>query len=253
MPNVDRHPAGALCWIELATSDQDGAKGFYRAVFGWSPNDNPIGSGEVYTIFRLNGRDAAAAYRKTDVPPHWMLYIAVDNADETVNRIKEAGGTVIAGPFDVMDFGRMAVAQDPTGAYFSVWQAKSHAGIRVEGDPNTLCWADLNTPDRERARDFYTKVFGWEIGPGEKEHEDYWHIQNSGRFIGGIPPCRQTGAPPHWLIYFAASSCDATAEKARAAGARFYMEPTSMPDVGRLAVLADPQGAAFAIFEPAKK
>src|SRR5262249_15187281 len=131
MPNIEKHPAGSFSWIELGTTDQNAAKSFYSSVFGWEVNDSPIGPNEVYTIFKLDGRDPAACYTlrpeqaQNGVPPHWMIYVTVDSADDAVNRAKELGANVMAGPFDVMEFGRMAVIQDPTGAIFSVWQAKS--------------------------------------------------------------------------------------------------------------------------------
>ena len=79
MSHIDSHPPGSFCWIELATLDQFAAKSFYSALFGWTPFDTPMGPGEVYTIFRLEGRDAAAAYtmrpeqRSLGIPPNWML------------------------------------------------------------------------------------------------------------------------------------------------------------------------------------
>lgn len=257
MPQVDKHPPGDFCWIELGTTEQNAAKNFYAALFGWTPNDMDMGPNGVYTIFRLNGRDSAAAYtmgqedRALNMLPHWNLYIAVDNADATVDKAAELGGKVLAPAFDVFDAGRMAVIQDPTGAVFTVWQAKKNAGIGVVRDPGTFCWADLSTPDPERARQFYSGLFGWQLEAGEKDPSGYLHIKNSGRFIGGIPPVqhRDPNTPPHWLIYFAVADVDATAAKAKQMGARFYVEPISMEGVGRMAVMADPQGAVSAIFK----
>src|SRR5579864_9228134 len=129
MANVSNHPAGSFCWIELATSDQEAAKKFYSSLFGWSANDNPMAPGDFYSIFRLNGHDSAAAYtlrkeeREQHVPPHWNLYIAVDSADDSVDKAAKLGGAVLSPAFDVMDVGRMGVIKDPTGAVFCVWQA----------------------------------------------------------------------------------------------------------------------------------
>jgi predicted enzyme related to lactoylglutathione lyase len=141
MTNIDKHPAGSFCWIELATSDQAAAKNFYGSIFGWTPNDMPMGPSDVYTIFKIDDRDAGAAYtlrpdqRAQHVPPHWMLYILVESADSSAAKATQLGGKVIAGPFDVMDFGRMAVIQDPTGAYFCLWQAKQNTGNGIAGRP----------------------------------------------------------------------------------------------------------------------
>jgi uncharacterized protein len=255
MPNVDNHPAGEFCWVELGTTDQTAAKTFYTTLFGWTPNDMPMGPGEVYTIFRLEGRDAAAGYqlnpeRQPGVPPHWLIYIAVTNADEAAARVTQAGGKVVVPPFDVSDAGRMSVVQDPTGATFSVWQPNKNQGIGIEGVDGTFCWADLMTPDAQRAGKFYAEVFGWQFSPGE-QHPDYLHIKNGEKFIGGVPVgSLQPGVPPHWLLYFQTSNCDASAAKATGLGARIYYGPTTMEGVGRWAVGSDPQGAVFSLFQP---
>src|SRR5258708_26242582 len=139
MANIDKHPVGSFCWIELGTSDQNAAKGFYTSLFGWTFNEFPMGPQEVYTIFRLQDRDAAAAYtlrpeeRAQGVPPHWNLYVEVDNADQSAAKAAELGGTVLAPAFDVMDVGRMAIVQDPTGAVIQVWQSRKASGIGIAG------------------------------------------------------------------------------------------------------------------------
>jgi len=256
MPAIDKYPPGAFVWVELGTTDQAAAKNFYASLFGWNANDMPMGPGDYYTIFRLDGRDAAAAYtlnpeRSGGAPPHWMLYISVASADDAAARAAQVGGKVVAPPFDVFDAGRMAVVQDPTGATFSLWQPKANQGIGIAGVDGTLCWADLMTADILRARQFYADLFGWEIAPGQNDPSGYLHIKNGEAFIGGIPPAGlQPGVPPHWLLYFLASDCDGAAAKAKSSGAKIHYGPTTMEGVGRWAVAADPQGAVFAIFQP---
>jgi hypothetical protein len=258
MRKIDQHKAGSFSWVELATTDQAAAKAFYAALFGWTPDDSPIGPDELYSMFRLEGRDTGAAYtlrkeqRAQGVPAHWGIYVAVESAEVSAKRAAELGGTVLAPPFDVFDYGRMAVVQDPTGATFSLWQPKTHAGIGIAGADGTLCWADLSSPDPASAAKFYSGLFGWRIAAGEHDPSGYLHIANGEDFIGGIPPAdrRDPKVPPHWLVYFLTSDCDATAAKAKGLGARFHLEPTTVEHVGRMAVLADPQGAGFAIFQP---
>jgi len=254
MPHVDKHAPGDFCWIELATTDQNAAKQFYGSLFGWIANDMPMGPDSFYTIFRLDGRDSSAGYTLTpqetgqNAPPHWNLYIAVENADDAANKAVGLGAKLLAPAFDVFDAGRMAVLQDPTGAIFTVWQAKKNAGIGIKDDPGAFCWADLNTPDRARAKEFYSALFGWTILPGEgKDDSGYLHITNGEKMIGGIPPTQP--GPPHWLIYISVADVDASSAKAKELGAKFYLEPMSMEGVGRMAVLADPQGALFAMFK----
>jgi len=260
MANIEKHAPGNFSWIELATTDQTAAKDFYAKIFGWSFNDYPTGPNEVYTLFQVEGRDAAAACTlrpdqlSHGVPPHWNLYVAVQNADATAARAAELGGKVLAPPFDVFDSGRMAVVQDPTGASLCVWQPNKHPGTGITGADGTLCWADLNTRDRERAAEFYSGLFGWQIMKEDEAPEhNYWHIKNGEEFIGGLPPGapQKPGAPAHWLAYFTVSDCDATAAEAKNLGAKLYMPPTDFEHVGRISVIADPQGAVFAIFKAA--
>jgi predicted enzyme related to lactoylglutathione lyase len=258
MPRIEKHPPGAFSWIELATTDQNGAKTFYTSLFGWEVIDNPMGPNEVYTMFKLQGAYTGAAYtmpaeqRSQGVPPNWMIYVATASADQSVARAAELGGKIIAPAFDVFDFGRMAVLQDPTGALFSIWEAKQHHGMGIAGEPGTFCWADLSTADVDTAKRFYEGLFGWQIAPGEKDTSGYLHIKNGDNFIGGIPPSkfRDPNVPPHWMIYIMVSDCDSTAAKAKELGGAIHMPPSTMENVGRMSILADPQGAVFALFQP---
>lgn len=262
MANVEKHAPGEFCWIELATTDQAAAKKFYGSLFGWNAMDIPIGPDALYTIFQLEGRAAAAGYamRPQDTGmqagaparPHWKLYVAVANADEAVKRTAQLGGKAFAPAFDVGESGRMAMLQDPAGAAFCVWQAKQNPGIGIAGVPGTLCWADLTTPDQERAKSFYSGLFGWELVTGEKDFSGYLHIKNGEQFIGGLPPV-PTPMPAHWLAYFLVSNMDATVAQAQAQGAAVRIPAMSLKDVGRFAVIGDPQGAVFAVFTPERK
>jgi len=137
----------------------------------------------------------AAAYtlrpeqRVQGIPTHWNLYVAVENADTTAERAAGLGAKVIAEPFDVYDVGRMAVVQDPTGAVFSLWQAKRHSGFGIKGAPGTFCVADLSTSDQDGASRFYEQLFGWHIGQeDETPAHNHYHLFNNNQLIGGIPP-----------------------------------------------------------------
>src|SRR5262249_33733283 len=145
------------------------------------------------------------------VPPHWALYVCVENTDATAAKATKAGGKILQDPFDVFEFGRMAVLQDPTGAAIHIWQPKTHQAAGIKDVPGTFCWADLSTPDVNAAKSFYEAVFGWKISPGEKDTSGYLHIQNGQQYIGGIPPCehRSPKVPPHWLLYFLVEDTDA--------------------------------------------
>src|SRR5215470_9115277 len=254
MPKIDKHVPGNFCWVELTTTDQSAAASFYCKIFGWSADNIPIGPNQVYTIFQLEGRNAAAACTlrpeqlQHGVPPYWGLYIAVEDADASAARAAELGGTVLAPPFDVGDAGRMAILRDPGGATFSIWQANINPGTGIAGAHGTLCWADLNTANRDHVAPFYSALFGWQIMKEDEDPaHDYWHIKNGEEFIGGIPPVVDLRAgPAHWQAYFSVSDCDLTATEAESLGAKLYMAPTDFEDVGRISIIADPQGATFA-------
>ena len=249
-------------WIELGTTDQAGAKSFYTSLLGWTADDSPMGPGEFYTMFRKDGQDLGGGYtlrpdqRAMHVPPHWMVYIAVENADNTVEKAKQLGGQSFTGAFDVMEHGRMAVLSDPTGAVFSIWQAKQHAGMGATGGEGEFCWADLNTDDPQRAGEFYSQLFGWHLEKGENDAQSgYLHIKCGEQYIGGIPPARprEAGVPPHWLVYFHVSDCDVFSDKAKSLGANVCYGPVTMENVGRFSIVADPLGAVFSLFQPMRK
>src|SRR5262245_25482647 len=147
MANIDKYEAGAFCWAELATSDDEGAKKFYTNLFGWDAQGNPMGEMGTYYMMRLGGREVCAMYKlgpqMKGVPPHWMTYISVENVDATVKKAESLGAKVMNPAMDVYDFGRMAVLSDPTGATFSLWQPKQHPGATVRGGNGTTCWNEL--------------------------------------------------------------------------------------------------------------
>jgi predicted enzyme related to lactoylglutathione lyase len=259
MSVVEKHAPGSFCWVELGTTNSKAAKAFYSALFGWQPNDVPMGPEQFYTMLQLGGKDVGAMYeldqnmRAMGIPAHWMLYVAVSSADEAAAKAKALGATVMKEPFDVFEAGRMAVIQDPTGATFSIWQANKNAGIELAGEPNALCWSELWTSDKTKAIDFYTKLFGWTTKASVDSPMDYTEISNQGQPMGGILPIMKEwgNVPPAWLPYFMVNNCDATVAKVNQLGGSTKMPPTDIPKVGRFAVVADPQSAVFQIIQMA--
>ena len=258
MPTATTHVTGTFCWPELATTDQNAAKKFYSSLFGWSIKDTDMGPHGVYTIFTLNGKDAAALYTlmpdmvKNGVPPNWASYITVENTDQAIEKAKSLGGKVLMGPQDVMDHGRMAVLQDPQGAAFCLWQAKGTPGIGIFGEPGSLAWTQLNATDTAAAKKFYTGLIGWQTkdDPMSGAPGMYTTFLKSDGMAGGMMPMPPgSPAPAHWLPYFASADVDATVSKASSLGGKTFVPPTDIPNVGRFAVLADPQGAMFALIK----
>ncbi|MBI1796969.1 MAG: VOC family protein [Candidatus Eisenbacteria bacterium] len=258
MATTTTHAPGTFCWPELSTTDQAGAKKFYSALFGWEMNDSPMGEGEFYTMIGLGGRGVGALYtmrkeeKSSGAPPHWNSYVAVESADAAAARAKQLGATILADAFDVMDVGRMAIIQDPTGAVFCVWEAKKHTGAGVLGEPGSLCWTELMTRDTAKAGAFYTALFGWKTDVMTMGPMSYTVFKRDDTGAGGMmaisPDMGQV--PPNWMPYFAVTDTDAIVAKANQVGGRVIAPAQDVPNVGRFAVLQDPQSAVFAVLTP---
>jgi uncharacterized protein len=262
MAEFSSHAPGTFSWAELATTDQKAGVQFYRALFGWDVNEQPMGGDEVYTMFTLRGKEVAAGYtmrpeeRQHGAPPHWNLYVTVASADESAKKAESLGAKVLAPPFDVMDVGRMAILQDPTGAVFELWEAKKHIGAKILNEPGALVWSELTTRDTKRAESFYTSLFGWtakHAAPGSPM--EYTEFQNQGKpGVGMMAMPKQVPAqvPSYWMPYFQVADCDASTAKAKELGAKPIVGPQDIPGTGRFAILTDPQGAMFAVYTSAR-
>jgi uncharacterized protein len=273
MPERDGYIPGVPCWIDTSQPDPEAATEFYSGLYGWEFEDvMPEGSEGKYFQAQLKGRNVAAVGSIPEGAPQiaaWNTYIWVDSADETAAKVKDAGGSVLNEPFDVMDAGRMAVFSDPEGAVFCVWQANEHKGAQLVNDPGTVNFNGLNTRDVEAAKKFYGAVFGWktlDIGGGV----EFWTLDGYGDHLETIQPgVRKTveeaggpegfvdvvaniqpigddqpDTPPHWSVTFGTDDADRDAAKAKELGGKVLVEPMDAPWV-RMTVLADPAGAIF--------
>jgi uncharacterized protein len=246
------HPPGTISWTDLATSDQEGAKRFYSGMFGWEYEDMPAGEGVTYSMAKLRGRTVAAiSPQQPDeaaqgVPPHWNLYVTVEDADATAQKVGEAGGQLFAEPFDVFDAGRMAVLADPAGAALCLWQPGTNIGAELVNAPGAMTWADCASTDTAAAQPFYSALLGWRF-EAMSEEPPYWVIFNGERSQGGmtVPP---PGVPSNWFPYFGAIGIEETMQIAEAFGGKPFLGPIEVPN-GRFALIQDPQGAPFAILE----
>jgi uncharacterized protein len=260
VPEYTSHVPGTFSWPELSTTDQKGAVAFYRGLFGWELNEQPMGPTETYSIFQIGGKDVGAAYtmrpeeRQSGAPPHWNSYVTVKNVDESTKKAESLGAKVFAPPFDVMDAGRMAVVQDPTGAIFQIWQAKRSIGAKILNEPGTLCWTELTTTDTKAAEKFYTQLLGWtpkHNAPGAPmEYTEFTAAGAPNPSVGMMakPADMPAHIPSYWMPYFLVTDVDKSASKAKELGGKTMVPPTDIPSTGRFAILTDPQGAMFAIF-----
>jgi predicted enzyme related to lactoylglutathione lyase len=250
------HAPGTFCWPELSSTDQAAAEKFYTGLFGWTIKQTPMGPDSHYSIF-LKGDESVGAVTQMDkgqkdqgVPSHWLSYVSTADLNASVEKAKALGGTVVAGPFPVMELGSMAVLTDPTGAAFALWQAQQHPGITAFNEDNTLAWTELMTGDTGKAATFYTGLFGWgtEKFPGGM---DYTLWKRGSENAGGMMPLTEEmqGIPPHWLVYYGVADADATVAKAQGLGGSVAVPAWDVKGVGRIAILKDPTGAVFAIIK----
>jgi uncharacterized protein len=242
---------GTFSWVDLSTPDSEGAKDFYGGLFGWEFRDDEIPGDGVYTMCFREGDAVGAIVEQDGQPAHWNNYVSVESADETAAKAGDLGARVVEDPFDVMEFGRMAVLADPGGAMLCVWETRSHIGAGRVNDLGCMSWNELQTRDPESAGDFYGALFGWEAEPIEQDGAlVYTTIKNAGSSNGGFMPLSEEhgDAPSFWLPYFTVSSCDGAVAKVKESGGALFAGPMDLP-AGRIAVLGDPQGAVFAVFE----
>jgi predicted enzyme related to lactoylglutathione lyase len=254
MGERSEYPPGTFSWADLATTDQAAAKGFYGELFGWEADDMPVGddSGTVYSMVRVGDKHVGAIspqpeqQRAAGVPPMWNNYITVESADDTARRAQELGAAVHAPPFDVLTVGRMAVIQDPQGAFFMLWEPRDHHGASLVNAPGALCWNELAVPDLDAAASFYGQLFGWDCSPMEGSPTPYLIIRNGERTNGGIRE-PGPGEPPNWTPYFAIEDLDAGLATLDRLGGTTMVGPNDI-GIARIAAVKDPQGAVFALY-----
>lgn len=245
-------PAGTPSWVDMSVDDFGKAQAFYTALFDW---DLKPGAAEFggYSTALLQGRAVAGVMPKQqpDQPTAWLTYIAADNADDTATRIRSAGGTVAFEPMDVMDLGRMAIAQDPAGGFFGVWQAGRHIGFGVANEPGAVVWNEVVSHDYDASVEFYTNVFGYTHRVLPDVEPRVGGFQIDGRDVASIVelPSGDTSSSG-WTTYFSVSDADSAAAKVRSLGGQVLTEPVT-EFFGRFATVSDDQGATFRVISGA--
>jgi uncharacterized protein len=240
-------PNGTPCWVDLGAPDVAAARTFYSSVLGW---DYTGGQPEFggYLTAQVDGLDAAGLgpQQDPDDPPRWTTYFAADDADATAARVTSAGGTVVFPPMDVGPMGRMAIALDPQGNPFGIWQSGLNTGVRVYNQPGGLVWNEAAVDDPAAAREFYTAVFGftWTEIP---DAEGYTTFATADRPLGGLSGI-SPGLPRGWSTCFSVAETDAAVRAVEAGGGKVLMAAEDTP-FGRFAVVADPWGASFSVMQ----
>ena len=262
MPNVEKHRPGSFCWIELATSDQKAAKDFYGQLFRMERQRHSDGAGRLLHDLSTRRSRRGGSLHAAQRPARAGCAFALDalRRGRQCRRVRSkgwgTGRTSLSSSVrrcELRQDGRDS-GSDRAGLFDLGAQGEQGTGIAGVG--GTLCWADLSSPDPASAAKFYSDLFGWKATSDNDDDpaSGYQHIQNGEDFIGGILPAeKDSKIPPHWLPYFQVANCDLSAAKAKELGAGFLLPPTTMENVGRMAVIADPQQAVFAVFQPMRK
>jgi hypothetical protein len=260
MSERSEYAPGEFCWVSLATTDVEGAKAFYRELIGvdWETAPGPPEETGGYGFFVANGKQISGMgpTQQDGQPSAWSSYIKVEDADATAEAAKAAGGQVIFGPVDLPnESGRVVLMQDPTGAMVWAIQQQKHPGAQLVNEPGSWTWNNLMTRDLDGAKDFYGKVFGWEVSHNDEAPPNIlmWQV-NGQRWpegLGGVMAITDdlpAEMPSHWQVYFVVANMDEAIEKATSLGATVGFGPIDVP-VARLATLVDPQGAVVSILE----
>ena len=248
------YAGGTPNWVDLATSDIEGAEAFYGRLFGWTTHHIPEDEGGPYAMFQRDGKMVAglAALPGGMTMPIWSTYFAVDDVDATLTAAEAAGGSVMMPAMEAIGMCRIAFAADPTGAAFGLWQAKPSIGAEVVNEVGALVWNELYTADVEAAARFYESVFGVAFRVDDAQAEPYTlFLVGDGMVAGmmGRPDTMGPEIPDYWTVYFGVEDCDASAAAAVASGGTILAGPMDVQGVGRIAVVRDPQGGVFNIID----
>ncbi|MFI5606256.1 VOC family protein [Amycolatopsis sp. NPDC051903] len=248
----ERWPDGTPCWVDLMVPDRAAAAQFYQALLGW---DIQFGGAETgfYGMAQLAGRPVAGVGEtpsgQKGMPAVWTTYLGVSDVDKAVAAIIEAGGRIVAPPMDVMEEGRMAIATDPTGAAFGLWQSGRHFGTQVTLAPGALAWNECMSRDYATAKAFYGDVFGYSFGDLSTEDFTYATLDVDGRPVGGLGQATGTDYEPGWMLYFWTADADAAAARIPELGGTIVSAPVDTP-FGRMLMAKDNQGAGFQLMAP---
>lgn len=254
---VARRPQGTPCWVSLLVHDLAAAQKFYGSLFGWRFRPGPRHFGS-YTRAVLGDLQVAGigtlpeGGQRLDVA--WTPYLSSEDADMTAELIREHCGTVAVGPLDSDEAGRMAIAADPAGAVFGVWEPRGDPGADVVRDPGTVAWNELVTRDDGFLASFYSAVFGYTVEPTASPFLERSTLLVSGQPVAGITSMGDElarGRPPVWMTYFAVADTSAATRQVVDLGGRVVREPWDS-EYGRMATVTDPEGAAFSVIESPK-
>ncbi|MET8541203.1 VOC family protein [Kitasatospora sp. NPDC004799] len=240
MPKPGIYRAGVPCWVALTTPDTARAQAFYGALFDWEF----VPTGPAEAVATRYGAQVAAVERArpADPPAAWTTFLACADPLRTLAALRAAGGRLAREPYEVAEQGRAALAVDPLGARFGLWQAGTIDGAGLVDEPGALAWNEHLSPDPDAARAFYRRVFGYTY---DRPRAGHTLARVAGRPACSIGP-GAPGAGARWLAHFATEDTDRAAERVRALGGTVVTGPEPTP-YGRTALVRDDAGAEFAL------
>ncbi|MGE5187092.1 MAG: VOC family protein [Acidobacteriota bacterium] len=250
-------PTGKFVWFEYVGKEAKQAQAFFGEVFHWKTQDVPVPGmpgGGTYTMIVAGDKTIGGYLGQPPGAPaqhHWLASLQVADAAATAAKIQQLGGKLRMEPVKMGDFGTKAVVADPFDATFALWQPGTPEGTGdYSGKQNTWCWNELATPDPAQAIAFYKAIGGFEVTDMKSEHGTYHVLETGGKGVAGVTRPMMPQQPTAWLPYVHVASADHTHDQAKRLGAKVFVPPTDIPEIGRFSVFADPNGAAIAILQP---
>ena len=258
MSAIERFPVGAPCWADLWTSDVEGSRAFYSALFGWEAQE-PSPEFGGYFMFHRNGAPIAGGMGDMgdmSADDSWKVYLSTEDIAAAAAAMTGLGAVVMGGPDPVADLGQNLVFTDPTGARLGAWQAGTFPGFSARAEPGAPSWFELFTRDYEGALEFYRRVFAWRTAvEGDTDEFRYSTLRDPGdpeHQLAGVMDASAflpEGAPAHWSIYWDVTDVDASVDEVRNLGGALVDGPMDTP-YGRMASVTDPTGAMFKLRTP---
>jgi uncharacterized protein len=251
---------GSVCWIDVSSTDPVGSRDFYRGLFGWTYQALSHPGREQRTIALCGGRPVAGLAGvsvQAGRPASWTLYLASASVIRTAQLLRRRGGRLLSGPTTVPGQGRALIGVDPTGAVIGFCQPTGSWMFSRRTGPGSLYWAELGTWDGARADAFFADLFGYQqqqIGDGINVDYTTWSVDGDtmlGR-LGMHESWADPGCAAHWMLHFAVESrigTDAAVDRVLVLGGRVDIDPYDT-ELGRIARVTDPSGAAFALIDP---
>ncbi len=253
-PPSTEHHRGKVVFAELVTPDLAAAKQFYGGLFGWSFQDAGGGVNR-FTQASIDGRVVAGIVQRP-VPsgrrPAWLTFMAADDVGKATALATQSGAKLLFEPHRLANLGQEAILADPQGAVFAVLASGSGDPPDLLAEPGEWIWSSLITTDPDADASFYKSLFGYDVfdlpGAQDARHLILASESYARASVNPIPPSRPN-AHPRWVSYVRVDDATATAARVAAMGGRVVLPPQLDRHGGKIALVADPQGALFGLLE----